>query len=215
MCMYIHVQAHVSTHTCKCTCNLLTRVTALATSSFQWELFKLPDLDCFDVMLKRLLKQECENIVMDYEAYRMALCRELERRHYAQYAFMPPANVYRQILAKPTQHTVTSQQTSQASAQQTSQVRPQLQQASQGTPELANQPSSRTVVTAPPGGSESVSSSTVQSNQIIISRSSSVKTPAVAQLTSQPQPTVPDRQSTVTSTSQQSKVMPRDFLAEV
>ena len=166
-------------------------------------------------MLKRLLKQECENIVMDYEAYRMALCRELERRHYAQYAFMPPANVYRQILAKPTQHTVTSQQTSQASAQQTSQVRPQLQQAGQGTAELANQPSSRTVVTAPPGGSESVSSSTVQTNQILISRSSSVKTPAAAVLTSQPQPTVPDRQSTVTSTSQQSKVMPRDFLAEV
>ena len=82
----------------------------------QWELFKLPDLDCFDVMLKRLLKQECENIVMDYEAYRMALCRELERRLYAQNALVSPSIVYRHILAGPTQSALTPGQHNNAGA---------------------------------------------------------------------------------------------------
>lgn len=36
----------------------------------RWEMFRLPELDCFDAMLKRLYKQELEEIVMRYEAYR-------------------------------------------------------------------------------------------------------------------------------------------------
>lgn len=33
-------------------------------------MFRLPELDCFNVMLTRLYKQELEEIVMRYEAYR-------------------------------------------------------------------------------------------------------------------------------------------------
>lgn len=36
----------------------------------KWEMFRLPELDCFNVMLTRLYKQELEEIVMRYEAYR-------------------------------------------------------------------------------------------------------------------------------------------------
>ncbi|XP_059350193.1 protein salvador homolog 1-like isoform X1 [Daphnia carinata] len=46
----------------------------------RWELFRLPELDCYDNVLKRLYKQELETIVMNYEAYRSAMARELERR---------------------------------------------------------------------------------------------------------------------------------------
>jgi hypothetical protein len=42
-------------------------------------------------MLTRLLKEECEEIVMGYEAYRNALVLELERRSYqATYAANHP-----------------------------------------------------------------------------------------------------------------------------
>jgi len=37
----------------------------------KWEMFRLPELDCFNVMLTRLYKQELEEIVMRYEAYRL------------------------------------------------------------------------------------------------------------------------------------------------
>lgn len=46
----------------------------------KWELFRLPELDCYDNVLKRLYKQELETIVMNYEAYRSAMAREMERR---------------------------------------------------------------------------------------------------------------------------------------
>lgn len=46
----------------------------------KWEMFRLPELDCFNVMLTRLYKQELEEIVMRYEAYRSALAYEMERR---------------------------------------------------------------------------------------------------------------------------------------
>lgn len=45
----------------------------------QWELFRLPELMCADALLNRLLKQGLEQIVMSYEAYRMALIREMAR----------------------------------------------------------------------------------------------------------------------------------------
>jgi scaffold protein salvador len=35
-----------------------------------WEMFRLPQLDCFDAYLKRLYKQGLEEIVMRYETYR-------------------------------------------------------------------------------------------------------------------------------------------------
>jgi scaffold protein salvador len=37
----------------------------------RWEMFRLPELDCFDAMLKRLYKQGLEEIVMRYEGYRL------------------------------------------------------------------------------------------------------------------------------------------------
>lgn len=46
----------------------------------RWELFRLPELDCFNGMLTRLYKQELEDIVMRHEAYRSALLCEMERR---------------------------------------------------------------------------------------------------------------------------------------
>jgi scaffold protein salvador len=36
----------------------------------RWEMFRLAELDCFNAMLTRLYKQELEEIVMRYEAYR-------------------------------------------------------------------------------------------------------------------------------------------------
>ncbi|KAF4522987.1 hypothetical protein B566_EDAN009578 [Ephemera danica] len=36
----------------------------------RWEMFKLPELDCYDAILMRLCKQGLEEIVMRYEAYR-------------------------------------------------------------------------------------------------------------------------------------------------
>ncbi|KAL1461236.1 hypothetical protein WDU94_013155 [Cyamophila willieti] len=46
----------------------------------RWELFRLPELDCFNGMLTRLYKQELEDIVMRHEAYRSALLCEMDRR---------------------------------------------------------------------------------------------------------------------------------------
>ncbi|KAJ1523364.1 hypothetical protein ONE63_001232 [Megalurothrips usitatus] len=61
----------------------------------KWEMFRLPELDCFNVMLTRLYKQELEEIVMRYEAYRSALAYEMERRVTAQrkmLALPPPTS---------------------------------------------------------------------------------------------------------------------------
>ncbi|XP_012231102.1 protein salvador homolog 1 [Linepithema humile] len=46
----------------------------------RWELFRLPELDCFNAMLTRLYKQELEEVVMRYEEYRSALLCEIEQR---------------------------------------------------------------------------------------------------------------------------------------
>lgn len=46
----------------------------------RWELFRLPELDCFNAMLTRLYKHQLEEIVMRYEAYRSALLCEIEFR---------------------------------------------------------------------------------------------------------------------------------------
>ena len=46
----------------------------------QWDLFPVKELEHYDAMLTRLLKEECEEIVMGYEAYRMQLLHEYERR---------------------------------------------------------------------------------------------------------------------------------------
>ncbi|KRY50309.1 Scaffold protein salvador, partial [Trichinella britovi] len=46
----------------------------------KWDLFRLPQLDCFDHMLLKLYKQEINTVVIAYERYRFALLNELERR---------------------------------------------------------------------------------------------------------------------------------------
>ncbi|XP_024085605.1 protein salvador homolog 1-like isoform X2 [Cimex lectularius] len=46
----------------------------------KWELFRLPELDCFNAMLTRLYKHQLEEIVMRYEAYRSALLCEIDCR---------------------------------------------------------------------------------------------------------------------------------------
>jgi hypothetical protein len=40
-------------------------------SKLRWELFRLPELDCFDAMLKRLFRHELERVVMSYEVLRL------------------------------------------------------------------------------------------------------------------------------------------------
>ncbi|GLV40182.1 salvador [Carabus blaptoides fortunei] len=48
--------------------------------NLKWEMFRAPELDCYDAMLTRLYKQELEGIVMRYERYRSALLIEIENR---------------------------------------------------------------------------------------------------------------------------------------
>jgi len=47
----------------------------------KWELFRLPELDCFDTMLNRLFRDELEELVMRYERIRLAISQELEYRN--------------------------------------------------------------------------------------------------------------------------------------
>ncbi len=47
----------------------------------KWELFRLPELDCFDAMLNRLFRDELEELVMRYERIRIAISQELEFRN--------------------------------------------------------------------------------------------------------------------------------------
>lgn len=61
-----------------------SRASADFDHKLKWELFRLPQLDCYQAMLNRLFKQEMEKIVMCYEAYRQELQQELERRHREQ-----------------------------------------------------------------------------------------------------------------------------------
>lgn len=46
----------------------------------QWDLFRLPELDCFQAMLNRLYRSDAEQIVMNYEKVRNAMQQEIERR---------------------------------------------------------------------------------------------------------------------------------------
>lgn len=56
------------------------RVNNLHFHCFQWELFRLPELECFQAMLNRLYRQELEDLVLGYEAYRAGLQREIDER---------------------------------------------------------------------------------------------------------------------------------------
>lgn len=50
-----------------------SRASVALDRKLRWELFRLPELDCFNAMLTRLYKQELEEIVMRYEEYRLYL----------------------------------------------------------------------------------------------------------------------------------------------
>ncbi|CAG0901843.1 unnamed protein product [Darwinula stevensoni] len=60
------------------------RVYLKASSEFDnklhWDLFRLPQLEAFEAMIRRLLKEDLEEIVNSYEAYRIALTLEIDRR---------------------------------------------------------------------------------------------------------------------------------------
>lgn len=43
-------------------------------------MFRLPELECFQAMLNRLYRQELEDLVLGYEAYRAGLQREIDER---------------------------------------------------------------------------------------------------------------------------------------
>ena len=47
----------------------------------KWDLFRLPELECFDAMLNRLLRDELEELVMRYEGIRCAIAQEIEHRN--------------------------------------------------------------------------------------------------------------------------------------
>jgi len=49
----------------------------------KWDLFRLPELECFDAMLNRLLRDELEELVMRYEGIRCAISQEIEFRTYS------------------------------------------------------------------------------------------------------------------------------------
>lgn len=49
----------------------------------KWNLFKLPELECYQAFLNRLYRQELEEIVMSYEMQRLAIAKEMERRRAA------------------------------------------------------------------------------------------------------------------------------------
>lgn len=60
--------------------SVYSRASADLDHKLRWEMFRLPELDCFNAMLTRLYKQELEEIVMRYEAYRASLLCEMEKR---------------------------------------------------------------------------------------------------------------------------------------
>ena len=49
----------------------------------KWDLFRLPELECFDAMLNRLFRDELEELVMRYEGIRCAISQEIEYRAYS------------------------------------------------------------------------------------------------------------------------------------
>ena len=48
-------------------------------------MFRYPELDCWQTMLKRLYKKELEQIVLSFEEYRLQLQDEFEARIKANY----------------------------------------------------------------------------------------------------------------------------------
>lgn len=46
----------------------------------KWEMFRIPELDCWQTMLKRLYMKELEQVVLWFEEYRQSLQHEIERR---------------------------------------------------------------------------------------------------------------------------------------
>jgi len=46
----------------------------------KWDLFRLPELECFDEMLKKLLNDEQAEVVMRYEGIRYRMSQELANR---------------------------------------------------------------------------------------------------------------------------------------
>jgi len=50
----------------------------------KWDLFRLPELECFDAMLNRLFRDELEELVMRYEGVRCAISQEIEYRNYSE-----------------------------------------------------------------------------------------------------------------------------------
>ncbi|XP_076637151.1 uncharacterized protein LOC143349644 isoform X1 [Colletes latitarsis] len=50
-----------------------SRASVALDRKLRWELFRLPELDCFNAMLTRLYKQELEEVVMRYEEYRFVI----------------------------------------------------------------------------------------------------------------------------------------------
>jgi len=48
----------------------------------KWDLFTLPELEGFEAMLNRLLRDELEELVMRYEALRVAISQETDHRAY-------------------------------------------------------------------------------------------------------------------------------------
>lgn len=59
---------------------VFSRATSDSDHVLRWELFRLPELDCFNAMLTRLYRKELEEIVMRYEEYRLRLIELMERR---------------------------------------------------------------------------------------------------------------------------------------
>ena len=48
--------------------------------SLQWDMFRLPELDCWQTMLKRLYMKELEQVVFWFEEYRQSMQHEIKRR---------------------------------------------------------------------------------------------------------------------------------------
>lgn len=59
---------------------VFSRASSDTDHKLRWEMFRLPELDCFNAMLTRLYRKELEEIVMRYETYRSFLVCEMDRR---------------------------------------------------------------------------------------------------------------------------------------
>lgn len=51
-----------------------------ADHKLKWDMFKLSELECYDSMMFRMLKQEMEALITRHETYRRALNAEYHRR---------------------------------------------------------------------------------------------------------------------------------------